>query len=214
MRRHHGFTLIELLIVITILAILFAILFPVFLTAKMTAVRTVCLSNLKQLGAAVQIYTQDYDDYFPFCAGTEQRGSWRHPQFPDGTAATCFRFVMMPYIKSAPVFECPADSGTPGFGFSTETPLYRLIGTSYLWNVMRRENTLISWVNGMPVGAVDNPAETQILWDYGYNWHFERTTEAIWRVTPNWQQNTLFADGHAKVLRLREIMNLPGNPYK
>lgn len=60
-----GFTLIELLVVIAIIAILAAILFPVFAQARSAARKTACLSNLKQLGVAIGLYTQDYDETLP-----------------------------------------------------------------------------------------------------------------------------------------------------
>src|SRR5438445_10640700 len=63
--RKSGFTLIELLVVIAIIAILAAILFPVFARARESARRATCLSNLKQLGTAFQMYAQDYDETYP-----------------------------------------------------------------------------------------------------------------------------------------------------
>jgi prepilin-type N-terminal cleavage/methylation domain-containing protein len=60
-----GFTLIELLVVIAIIAILAAILFPVFAQAREKARSAACLSNLKQMGTALQMYGQDYDEGLP-----------------------------------------------------------------------------------------------------------------------------------------------------
>jgi type II secretory pathway pseudopilin PulG len=57
--------LIELLVVIAIIAILAAILFPVFAQAKLAAKKTVSISNQKQLGLGIIMYTNDYDDTYP-----------------------------------------------------------------------------------------------------------------------------------------------------
>src|SRR5579862_8787686 len=62
MQRRTGFTLIELLVVIAIIAILAAILFPVFAQAREKARAITCISNLNQLGTAVLMYAQDYDE--------------------------------------------------------------------------------------------------------------------------------------------------------
>src|SRR5436190_5033002 len=68
-RRRPAFTLIELLVVIAIIAILAAILFPVFAQARERARQTSCLSNIKQLGTALLMYVQDYDETLPHQAG-------------------------------------------------------------------------------------------------------------------------------------------------
>ena len=61
----RAFTLIELLVVIAIIAILAAILFPVFAQAKLQAKKAVAISNQKQIGLSILMYTNDSDDYYP-----------------------------------------------------------------------------------------------------------------------------------------------------
>jgi prepilin-type N-terminal cleavage/methylation domain-containing protein/prepilin-type processing-associated H-X9-DG protein len=64
-RRKQGFTLIELLVVIAIIAILAAMLFPVFARARESARKIQCLSNVKNIALAVQMYLTDYDRFPP-----------------------------------------------------------------------------------------------------------------------------------------------------
>jgi prepilin-type N-terminal cleavage/methylation domain-containing protein/prepilin-type processing-associated H-X9-DG protein len=79
--RKAGFTLIELLVVIALIAILAAILFPVFAAARDKARQVTCLSNLRQIGAALLLYVQDYDERMPIgctCGRMETWTSWGH----------------------------------------------------------------------------------------------------------------------------------------
>ena len=63
--RRRGFTLIELLVVIAIIGILAAMVFPVFARARESARKAVCLSNVKNLALALQMYLADNNDTFP-----------------------------------------------------------------------------------------------------------------------------------------------------
>jgi prepilin-type N-terminal cleavage/methylation domain-containing protein/prepilin-type processing-associated H-X9-DG protein len=108
----NGFTLIELLVVIAIIAILAAILFPVFAQAREKARQTSCLSNQKQLGTAIMMYVQDYDEtYFhmPWPGGCASVGYWTtDPSQPRQHWAT----LVYPYVKNGGVFDCPSFAGT------------------------------------------------------------------------------------------------------
>lgn len=63
LRSRAGFTLIELLVVIAIIGILMALLFPVFSRARESGYQTHCMTNLHQIGTAVQMYKQDEQHY-------------------------------------------------------------------------------------------------------------------------------------------------------
>src|SRR2546425_13354298 len=99
MGRRRGFTLIELLVVIAVIAILAAILFPVFAQAREKARAATCPSNVKQIGSAMLMYTQDYDEgVLPWLIGVA-------PGQPFEQAVWTYR--IQPYLKSG----APATDG-------------------------------------------------------------------------------------------------------
>jgi prepilin-type N-terminal cleavage/methylation domain-containing protein/prepilin-type processing-associated H-X9-DG protein len=62
----RGFTLAELLVVMAIIAILAALLLPALSAAKTDSRRIACISNLRQVGLAVQTYSMDYNGRIPY----------------------------------------------------------------------------------------------------------------------------------------------------
>jgi len=64
--RREAFSLIELLVVIAVMALLLAILSPALSEARNHARRAACAANLRQVGTAIHLYAQDFDDMIPF----------------------------------------------------------------------------------------------------------------------------------------------------
>ena len=114
--KKNGFTLIELLVVIAIISILAAIIFPVFSTAKDKGRQTVCLSNLRQLGTAMQLYTNEWDGLYP--ASRVIEGGDGNPY---GNWAGCFHVggvcdptlgQIYSFVMNREMYSCPSDKNS------------------------------------------------------------------------------------------------------
>jgi prepilin-type N-terminal cleavage/methylation domain-containing protein/prepilin-type processing-associated H-X9-DG protein len=118
--RRRGFTLIELLVVIAIIAILAAILFPVFAQAREKARTITCMNQARQMGTALQMYVQDYDELLPrvFTAGPPSR-DWTTDLLPyirtgnlqaDSQRVNSALAASRPDLFSAvqPFYQCPS----------------------------------------------------------------------------------------------------------
>ena len=106
--KSRAFTLIELLVVIAIIAILAAILFPVFAQARAKARQTACLSNMKQIGTAMLMYTQDYDEMLPLGYLANGNNGGDVEPFAAPNAAPNWIAGIMPYLKNFQVLRCPS----------------------------------------------------------------------------------------------------------
>jgi prepilin-type N-terminal cleavage/methylation domain-containing protein len=216
----QGFTLIELLVVIAIIAILAAILFPVFARAREKARQTTCMSNLKQIGVAFLMYTQDYDEVYPSgltlaVPGSEANGSYAvmYEKTPKSSVVYSgnidgangqFRLFqdrannfrpsigeqLRPYIKSEAIFLDPNDPNGARFANGRWKPEFTRL--SYMWNGGVGLGNVNCKATNVPhaTASVSAPANLQLVQD---NWTDMHTQgESV----PRW--NICFADGHAK----------------
>ncbi len=160
LRKNYAFTLIELLVVIAIIAILAAILFPVFAKAREKARQTACLSNMKQIGTGLMMYSQDYDE--------SMVAAWYGINAGPSNATVQYKWMdaLQPYVKNEKVFDCPSasiegpDRGDYKFrtaqkyGSYCTSSAYYLAGDNY---------TPPGSHNSYPGGEVVDPAYTMTL---------------------------------------------------
>ncbi|MFH0797186.1 MAG: DUF1559 domain-containing protein [Candidatus Omnitrophota bacterium] len=190
-KHKNGFTLIELLVVIAIIALLAAMLLPALNQAREKGRQTKCLNNLKQIGLAMILYTEDYDDYLP-------------PVSPVG--GQCWAHLLAPYVnvatvsaatKSGTVWQCPSRGDYPGYyGWKIH----------YMKNVYIGDFGNICWAPAVwKLSQLKNPTEVLFAADsrkrpspeYGEisPWNSLQTALADYHTGG---ANLLFCDGHVQ----------------
>lgn len=120
MARRNAFTLVELLVVIGIIAVLIGILLPSLNKARAASQRTVCLSNLRELGNAIRIYGAQNKDQVPIGYMDEHQFSyfvnWNNS---NGTKVSMMGLLAVTKLTSNPkAFYCPTVDD-PQFSYNT-----------------------------------------------------------------------------------------------
>ena len=168
-----AFTLVELLVVIAIIALLAALALPTFGRAKESARGTACLSNLHQVGIALQIYVSENNNKLPVMRDV--------PTDPAAAATNTFpaiNKVLAALLGNTNVLRCPSDL----------QQLFETTGSSYSWNnLLNGEDADHLVVFGLHF----DPHEIPVVFDKD-DFHKARG--------PNKAVNYLYADGHIKNL--------------
>jgi prepilin-type N-terminal cleavage/methylation domain-containing protein/prepilin-type processing-associated H-X9-DG protein len=237
---NKAFTLIELLVVIAIIAILAAILFPVFARARENARKASCLSNLKQLGIAVEMYKQDYDGYYPFA----------YMGYLNSAGLSMWWMLLYdPYVKNKQVWICPTSgqfstaANVTTYGINSSGSNYSQITTApYHSGGFGNNPTYPNTRTGSVLNeaAITNPSQTIFAGDAASNGDKDYNGRMLvgWssasyipvlhggQVGPFYDQsgatsgqpassegggNYLFADGHVKWLTANTLIPTTGN---
>lgn len=197
-RNRRGFTLIELLVVIAIIAILAAIIFPVFAQVRAKAWQTKCMTQLRQLKQAHDMWCMDHGGDLPHWYYTREQYAAKYGSAPNVKGEYVFWPQFMgPYIRSRDIFDDPGyqdgRGANPGEWLSDQ-----VLATWGPGGTGKENNPYWRWA-GPPMrqDGIARPAETICFID-GYI-----TTQVIWM-----QDNrhlggasTVMHDGHAKWLR-------------
>jgi prepilin-type N-terminal cleavage/methylation domain-containing protein len=211
--KRKGFTLIELLVVVAIIALLISILLPSLSRARELAKRTVCASNLKEIGTAMYLYAND-GDKFPATSGIHPAGDatyWFYrvvqPPTTGVPSPTADLWIMIRQNNATPkLFICPSTSDQPDpaqdtlvyFDFSSGVNL------SYAYQYQHSSSRPIMGSSDdptIPIAADANPyikgmVTSNTLADRNSQWRGNSTNH-----TNREGQNTLFIDSHVDFLK-------------
>ncbi|MDR1283341.1 MAG: DUF1559 domain-containing protein [Opitutaceae bacterium] len=190
-RSFHAFTLVELLTVIAIIGILAGILIPVVGTVRGKARAVQCLSNMRQIGMAMNLFADENKDSFPRIHGDNSNGwdgtkTWMSKLAPYAGMSEN-RMGADPLPRAAGIFVCTEfDQKAEGL----------VVSYGYNWSVQNAGLNLLR--SAFPV-----PGRTFLVLEMRKNG--ENATRAfsdvLTRRHPGNSTNVIFADTHVAVIR-------------
>lgn len=210
-----AFTLIELLVVISIIALLMTVTMPALTRARQAAKKTICLSNMRQIGIALQCYLDETGGQIPPSTCHLNQEQWQQ----------YWLYVLSRYSGSPVMFRCPADKSKlefvnwqtvqsmpsdkqrwSSFGYNTQLDIVDISGKDNRYN---------------KVLNIKHPADCIWISESPQNWtNFDHVHPEAWYNVELAQRqidysrhygkaNYMFADGSAAWMEIEETLNWP-----